>query len=126
MLHDKLLCITPEQQYTNMFADAQKLEGFLMETFQLLMSTITVLDAQAGIEHAKRSARLTQLATIYVLLSFVTGIFGMNVKEINGSALPLWVSAVALVVVAVLTALILGIMNYVPRIRVNGKMMAKH
>lgn len=125
VLHEKLRCTTPEQQYSNMSSDVQKLEAFLMETFQLLMSTITVLDAQSGIEHAKRSARLTQLATIYVPLSFVTGIFGMNVKEINGSALPLWVSVLTLVVVGIITAVTLGIMSWIPKLRMNYRIERK-
>jgi hypothetical protein len=45
--------------------DSQALERFLMDTFQLLMSSISVLDSQASILDARRSARLTQLATIW-------------------------------------------------------------
>jgi Mg2+ and Co2+ transporter CorA len=41
---------------------------------------------------------LTRLAFLYVPLSFVTGIFGMNVREIDGSPLPIWVCVAALAV----------------------------
>lgn len=88
-------------------ADIEVQDRFLMDTFQLLMSSISVLDARRG-------ARLTQLATIYVPLSFVTGIYGMNVREINGSSLSVWTTAVALVVTAALTALILWAMMVLP------------
>jgi Mg2+ and Co2+ transporter CorA len=36
-------------------------------------------------------------------MSFVTGIFGMNVKEINGSPLPMWVLVAAFLVVSACT-----------------------
>ena len=47
---------------------------------------------------------ITALAFFYVPLSFVTGIFGMNVKEINGSPLSLWVCFAALGVVIAATS----------------------
>jgi len=37
-------------------------------------------------------------AFLYVPFSFVTGIFGMNMKEINGSPLPMWVPVAAFLV----------------------------
>jgi hypothetical protein len=63
-----------------------------MDTFQLLMSTINTLDAQTSLEQAARGSRLTWLAFIYAPLSFVTGMYGMNVKEINGSPVSAWVT----------------------------------
>jgi Mg2+ and Co2+ transporter CorA len=39
-------------------------------------------------------------------LSFVTGIFGMNVAEINGSPLSVWVAVVSLVIIIAGTAAI--------------------
>lgn len=81
------------------YAESANLERFLMDTFQLLMSSISVLDAQTSIQDAKRSSLLTQLATIYVPLSFVTGVFGMNVKEINDSPRSIWIFVVTLLVV---------------------------
>jgi hypothetical protein len=49
-----------------------------------------------------------------VPLSFVTGIFGMNVKEINGSPLSVWTAAVALIIVTLLTAALLWLMTTLP------------
>ena len=63
---------------------AEKLERSLMDTFQLFMSSLTVRESRLNIEQARRNAWLTQLASIYLPLSVVTGIFGMNLKEING------------------------------------------
>ena len=87
---------------------ANTTERLLIDTFQLLMSSISILDSQKSIEQNQRGQRLTQLAFIYIPLSFVTGVFGMNVKEINGSPLSIWVAVVALVITAVCTALMFG------------------
>lgn len=82
---------------------ATKLEAFLMETFQLFMSSVSVQDSQLSIkqsrlsiDQAQRGSQLTFLAFVYVPLSFVTGIFGMNIQQINGSGLNIWVCFVAL------------------------------
>lgn len=49
-------------------------ERFLMDTCQLLMSSLGIRASESSILDAKRGILLTQLATIYVPLSFVTGI----------------------------------------------------
>jgi CorA-like Mg2+ transporter protein len=90
-----------------------ELEKFLMETFQLLMSSISVQDAKMSVKQGQlsnqqslRATQLTILASIYVPLSFVTGIFGMNLKELNGSSLSIWVFFVVVVIAAAVTAII--------------------
>ncbi|KAI7231901.1 hypothetical protein KC330_g6196 [Hortaea werneckii] len=56
------------------------------ETIQLVMGTITIKEAQTSRINSERATVLTFLACIYLPLSLVTGIFGMNIKEINGGA----------------------------------------
>lgn len=51
-----------------------------------------------------RSTLLTLLAAVYLPLSLVTSIFGMNVKEINNGSPSFWYCVVVLGVLAVLTA----------------------
>jgi CorA-like Mg2+ transporter protein len=104
---------TPVSAHRKTLQEAIELERFLMETFQLLMSSISVQDAQMSVaqghlsnQQALRATQLTILASIYVPLSFVTGIFGMNLKELNGSNLSIWVFFVAVVIAAMITALI--------------------
>jgi Mg2+ and Co2+ transporter CorA len=77
-----------------------------MDSFNLLISSTSVMQAELAIEQGIRGQRLTTLAFLYIPLSFVTGIFGMNVKEINGSPLSVWVSVVALAITAMITAAI--------------------
>ena len=96
--------LNPTGRFDLTLTEAAELERFLMDTFQLVMSSISVLDSQTSIQNATRSTHLTQLATVYLPLSFVTGIFGMNLREINGAQLPIWVSLVTLAGVAICTA----------------------
>ena len=79
------------------------LEKFLMGFFTLLMSFISVMEAGSIKEQAQQGQMTTRLAFLYVPLSFVTSIFGMNVKEINGSPLPMWVPVTAFIVVSACT-----------------------
>jgi Mg2+ and Co2+ transporter CorA len=102
----------PIQDLRRLYDEAIKLEGFLVETFQLLMSSISMQDSQASIEQTRRSTRLTQLVFIYVPLSFVTGIFGMNIKELNGSVLDLWAVFVCVIAVALATAIVFFFLHY--------------
>ena len=102
---------TPITSHHNTLELAAKLEKLLMETFQLLMSSISVQDARMSIEQSQlsnqqtlRATQLTILASIYVPLSFVTGVFGMNLKQLNGSGLSIWVFFVGIVIATIVTA----------------------
>jgi len=59
------------------------------------MSSISVMEAGSIKEQAQQGQMITRVAFPYAPLSFVTSIFGMNVKEINGSPLPVWVPVAA-------------------------------
>lgn len=108
--------------------EALELERFLMETFQLLLSSISIQDASLSVAQGKlsnqqalRATQLTLLASIYVPLSFVTGIFGMNLKELNGSSLPIWVFFATLVVAVAVTAIIfLGLQMHSKKIQMKN------
>jgi Mg2+ and Co2+ transporter CorA len=102
----------PIQDLQRIYDEAVKLEVFLMETFQLLMSSINIQDSQASIKQTRRSTRLTQLAFIYVPLSFVTSLFGMNIKELNGSVLDLRAVFVCVIAVALTTAIVFLFLHY--------------
>lgn len=100
----------PIQSLRRILEDAEKLQGFLIDTFQLLMSSISVREsrlsieqAQLSAEQARRSAWLSQLASVYLPLSVVTGIFGMNLKEISDGPPRWWWAVVVLVVLVMCT-----------------------
>ena len=48
-------------------------------TFQAIMSTMSMIESQKAIIQAETVGKLTSLAFFFIPLSFVTGIFGMNV-----------------------------------------------
>jgi len=77
--------------------DAAVLEQFLTDSLNLLIASIALRESQ-------RADMLTWLAAVYVPLSFVTGIFGMNLRELNDSTLPVWVCLEVLGVVLLVTA----------------------
>ncbi|KPI35391.1 uncharacterized protein AB675_11702 [Cyphellophora attinorum] len=80
------------RQYTNALAEAQILaEALTFESTQL-----NIRETQKGIELSEKSlreahavGRLTQLAFIFLPLTFITGIFGMNITAFGGGA-PMW------------------------------------
>lgn len=115
-----------DRNFTRLIMEATKLEGFLMETFQLFMSSLSVQDSRLSIAQAQRGSRLTILAFIYVPLSFVTGIFGMNIRQINESGLEIWVCFVALAAVVFLTVpVFLAVKLYEDRKVTKGDLVQK-
>lgn len=97
----------PESVLHDVLARTPYLDKLLMDTFHLLMSTVSVRESEQNKEQAQRGEMLTQLAFIYLPLSFVTGVFGMNVSEINGSPLSVWVVLVVLLITIACTGTIL-------------------
>ena len=102
----------PDSALQETAQEAAALERFLMDTFNLLLSSVSVLGAERSIEQTNRGQMLTRLAFIYIPLSFVTGVFGMNLKEINGSPLSAWVVAITLVVTGICTVLVLATLRW--------------
>lgn len=93
----------PDSTFDEILDESEAAGRFLMDTFQLLMSSISVLDSETSIQQARSGQKLTQLASIFIPLSLVTGIFGMNIKEINESPLSIWVVVVTFVITALCT-----------------------
>jgi hypothetical protein len=55
-----------------------------------LLSTMSILESQKSIEQSQQVNKLTRLAFVYIPLSFISSVFGMNVKEIQTNP-PMWV-----------------------------------
>ena len=94
----------PDHTLTDIMIRSESLERFLMDSFKLLISSTSVMEAEVAFQQGVHTQRLTILAFLYVPLSFVTGVFGMNIKEINDSPLSVWVPIAALGVTLVVTA----------------------
>ncbi|KAI7220772.1 hypothetical protein KC333_g2192 [Hortaea werneckii] len=96
---------------TSTLDECANLRILIDETIQLVMGTITIKEAQNSRINSERATVLTFLACIYLPLSLVTGIFGMNIKEINGGA-PSWRSCVIALAVIAFGTLGLGFWLY--------------
>ena len=70
-----------------------------------LLSTMSILESQKSIEQSRQVNQLTKLAFFYIPLSFVSSVFGMNVKEIQTNP-PIWVFFVTAVSFTLLSILV--------------------
>lgn len=89
-----------------------QLQSLLLETFDILVSTLAVQESQTSVTQAKESLKqteqsilLTRLAALYLPVSAATGIFGMNLKDINGSNPQFWAFLAVFFGFLILTAL---------------------
>jgi hypothetical protein len=69
--------------------DLDKLDKELNDEIHLIIGAVTVQDSDANKVQTERATLLTALAAIYLPLTLVTGIFGMNIKDINDTN-PSW------------------------------------
>jgi hypothetical protein len=91
-----------------------KIAKTINEEIQLFIGSVTsrdsevmLADSQIMKQQASRTTLLTYLAVIYLPLQLITGIFGMNIKEITGDAsLRWWACFIALGTCCLLTFLI--------------------
>ncbi len=60
-------------------ATIERLEG----TYQVLMSAMSILESERAIDQAEVVTRLTNLAFFFIPLTFVSGLFGMNIVEFD-------------------------------------------
>jgi hypothetical protein len=63
----------PDLVLQGIIENAESLEKYLMDTFSLLMSSISILEAESSKQQLLRGQRLTQLAFIYAPISCVNG-----------------------------------------------------
>lgn len=85
------------------------LNTFFMDNIQLILSIISIRDAQYSIRQTKYGIVLTVLAAIYLPLSLATSVFGMNLAELTGSGPPAWVFGVVCGSTFVLTCIAVAI-----------------
>ena len=98
--HKDTYC-SPIDHHKRILERARTLEKLLIDSFQMLMSSVSVQQAALGNEQARVSAamaaastelgaasavqaaaatRIAALAFVYIPLTFMTGIFGMNIR----------------------------------------------
>lgn len=91
--------------YESLLTEIDNINGELNDDIQLIIGAVTIQDSEAMKLQAERATLLTLLAAIYLPLTLVTGIFGMNTQEINGASPSFKACVQALVVVAVATGI---------------------
>ena len=70
--------------------EAEDLSRESREAINILMSSISVRESQKGLADARRIQVVTYLAFIFIPLSFVSSLFGMNVQEFSEPAPGTW------------------------------------
>lgn len=89
--------------------DTDDIKDDLNGDIQLAIGAATIQDSDAMKQQAERATLLTTLAAVYLPLTLVTGIFGMNIREISQGQPRFWWCFVILVVVGLATiVLVLG------------------
>jgi Mg2+ and Co2+ transporter CorA len=90
--------------------EAKALHEFIMETFNILSTTIALLESRENARQTRQSSLLTILAAVYLPLSLATGIFGMNIHEINDGHPRFWAFLATTGGLAVITVSIISFM----------------
>ena len=83
--------------------DLGKLEKELNDEIHLIIGAVTVQDSDANKTQTERATLLTLLAAVYLPLTLVTGIFGMNIREVDEGKPTWWACVIVLAVVAACT-----------------------
>ena len=69
-----------QKEYLALSSVAKEAGERVERTFQSVASTMSILESKSAIAEAHSVGRLTELAFIFVPLSFVSSFFGMSVK----------------------------------------------
>jgi len=90
-------------EFKQLKAQFDQMNKDLKEEIQLIIGAVTVQDADLARQQSDRATLLTLLAAMYLPLTLVTGIFGMNIRDIDDGRPPFWWCMVVLVVIIALT-----------------------
>lgn len=71
--------------------DAHQILRLTTERQQTLIGAMAIYESRRSIKEAVSVKRLTQLAFVFIPLSYVSSLFGMNITEMSGNGPRLWV-----------------------------------
>ncbi len=94
---------------------AQKM-SYRASMASLRESQMAIEQAKTGIQQNERVKRLTQLAFIFIPLSFVTSLFGMNVTALGTGSATVWMVVVSIIITYVVITLFWILLHYQARI----------
>ena len=90
---------------------AQKM-SYRASRASLRESWMAIAQAETGIQQNERVKRLTQLAFIFIPLSFVTSLYGMNVTALGTGSATIWMVVVSAIVTYVVILLSWILLHY--------------
>lgn len=111
-----------DMMYNEREQEASELTPILNEISQLIFAQISLElssammeDSKMSIKNGERGTQLTLLAAIYLPLTLATGIFGMNIKEINDGAPQFWWVIIISALLAIPSAVVIAYIFYKSR-----------
>ncbi|MCJ1435082.1 hypothetical protein MMC27_004452 [Xylographa pallens] len=107
-------------------ADAQALETRIRDRLQMKVGRWSLEESRRSIDEGKRVKLLTILAFIFIPISLVASVFGMNVQEINNSGRSIWVFFVTAIILTFIAACLWAVANLFVRWRKVWITFAKH
>ena len=109
--------------FQELLARAESVGVLCADTVDLILNGAMLRESQKAIQKAYDQRRLTILAYLFLPLSFVSSLFGMNVKELGQGTQGIWLPFVVLVPVGVISWL-LFYPNMIQRILTLSKRLA--
>ena len=94
--------------------DGHRVCGLVQKRIQIETGLASIRESQKSIEEAVSVKRLGQLAFIFIPLTYASSLFGMNIKEMNGSGPKLWTFLLSSVCISGIT---LALWNSVKPVR---------
>jgi Mg2+ and Co2+ transporter CorA len=109
-LHDTSTSLDLKNDLDHLLARIDILSNRCNTISATLLSTMSILKSQKSIEQSEQVNKLTRLAFVYIPLSYISSVFGMNVKEIQSSS-PIWVFFVAAISFTLLSVCLVSCQN---------------
>ena len=81
---------------------AENIGSFCVESMSLVMNRAMLKESRKAVERADDQKRLTVLAYLFLPLSLVSSIFGMNVTQLGTGSAEIWLAVVIAIPVAIL------------------------
>ncbi|ODA77302.1 hypothetical protein RJ55_06929 [Drechmeria coniospora] len=87
-------------------ADLDAVRARAEQTLALLTTSMALAQSSLVIDQTSGINKLTELAFVFIPISFITSVFSMQVRELTSAPPPMWTWGVALAAVAVTTYLV--------------------
>ena len=94
-VNEKLTQLTTD--YEHLLSKAQTLASLCNDGMSTILNDSMLQESRKAIQQAEGTRRLTILAFLFVPLSMVASVFGMNVEEFGQGKLQIWVPFVVLI-----------------------------